>query len=145
MSKETYLILERSHAPLKSLKENNDYILEGTFTSFDVVNENQRVYQWKEFEPHFKILQEKISRNSGLLGDADHPETPTSVTLLLVLFQLFQTTFFLLAIAFAVSITVGLKRERTFAVSISVSSVSSNALSIYQSLRAIHSIAWQSI
>jgi hypothetical protein len=74
--KEIYLILERSNTPLKSL-ENDKYILEGNFTFFDVINENLRIYQWKEFEPHFKILQEKIKRHNGILGEADHPENPT--------------------------------------------------------------------
>ena len=75
---ETYLILERSNAPLISTKTDKDYILEGQFTTFDILNENQRIYQWKEFEPHLKMLQEKIKRSNGLLGDADHPESPTS-------------------------------------------------------------------
>ena len=75
---ETYLILERSNAPLKSLKENNEYILEGIFTSFDVLNENQRIYQWKEFEPHFKVLHEKIKNGKTVYGNADHPASPMS-------------------------------------------------------------------
>jgi len=75
---ETYLILERSNTPLRSSKEDEYYILEGKFTSFDVLNENQRIYQWKEFEPHFKILQEKIKRGKSVLGNADHPSSPMS-------------------------------------------------------------------
>ena len=74
---ETYLILERSNAPLKSVKENNQYILEGPLTFFGVLNGNQRMYLWETFKPHFNLLQEKI-KNGSLLGDADHPESPMS-------------------------------------------------------------------
>jgi len=68
---ETYLILEKANTPLNTVKKEDVYILEGLFTSFDELNENQRIYQWKEFEPHFISLQNKINKNGHVLGDAD--------------------------------------------------------------------------
>lgn len=67
------LILEKSSENLKPIKDNNDVILEGIFTQFGVVNNNDRIYEEEEYLPHLKYLQKKIAENR-LIGELDHPE-----------------------------------------------------------------------
>lgn len=49
-----------------------EYILEGCFAKFDVENNNNRIYEAKEYLPHLKALNEKI-KESRLIGELDHP------------------------------------------------------------------------
>ena len=66
------LILERSGETLVHKGDDDNITLEGTFTQFDIKNKNGRIYEEKEFMPHLKELQEKVSKGK-LLGELDHP------------------------------------------------------------------------
>lgn len=66
------LILEKS-APLNLKKEENSYVLEGICAVFGQRNNNNRVYEEKDYLPHLELLKEKINRKM-LLGELDHPE-----------------------------------------------------------------------
>lgn len=66
------LIIERSETPLKIEKQDDSYILEGIFTEFGVKNNNDRIYEEKQFLPHLDYLKEKIEKKR-LLGELDHP------------------------------------------------------------------------
>ncbi len=67
------LILERSNKNLELRKEGEEYILEGVAAIFGEENNNQRIYEEKEYLPHLEYLNKKISENR-LLGELDHPE-----------------------------------------------------------------------
>jgi len=68
------MILERSGENLSVKKgENDDYVLEGVFAQFGIENNNNRIYEEKEYLPHMDYLKKKISENR-LLGELDHPE-----------------------------------------------------------------------
>jgi hypothetical protein len=74
MSKKNVLmILERSGANLDVSRNNNEYVLEGVFAQFGVENNNNRIYEEKEYLPHLDYLKKKISENR-LLGELDHPD-----------------------------------------------------------------------
>lgn len=74
MSNKQYLmILERSGENLSVNKKNDDYVLEGVFAQFGVENNNNRIYEEKEYLPHLDYLKKKISENR-LLGELDHPD-----------------------------------------------------------------------
>jgi len=74
MSKNNVLmILERSGSNLEINKVNDEYVLEGVFAQFGVENNNNRIYEEKEYLPHLDYLKKKISENR-LLGELDHPE-----------------------------------------------------------------------
>jgi len=66
------LILENSGSSL-SKGENGDYVLEGIFAQFGVENNNNRIYEEKEYLPHLDYLKKKIEQNR-LLGELDHPD-----------------------------------------------------------------------
>jgi hypothetical protein len=66
------LILENSGSNL-SKGENGDYVLEGIFAQFGVENNNNRIYEEKEYLPHLDYLKKKITENR-LLGELDHPD-----------------------------------------------------------------------
>lgn len=51
---------------------NESIILSGIFTTFDVKNRNNRIYESADVMPHIDALQEKISTHT-LLGELDHP------------------------------------------------------------------------
>src|SRR3972149_7526149 len=67
------MILERSNHKLVVSKEDG-YVLEGTAAVFGEENNNQRIYEEKEYLPHLEYLQKKIEKRS-LMGELDHPET----------------------------------------------------------------------
>ena len=67
------MILERSGANLEVNKKDNEYVLEGIFAQFGVENNNNRIYEEKEYLPHLEYLKKKISENR-LLGELDHPD-----------------------------------------------------------------------
>ena len=71
--KQLVLILERSTSNLDIRKDGQDVILEGIFAQFGVVNNNDRIYEEKEYLPHLEYLQKKINERR-LLGELDHPE-----------------------------------------------------------------------
>jgi hypothetical protein len=56
-----------------NFQSKNDYVFEGTFTVFDIKNDNDRYYRSKQFVPHVNKLQPKIDKKS-LLGELDHPK-----------------------------------------------------------------------
>jgi hypothetical protein len=66
------MILERSTHKLELSKEDG-YVLEGTAAVFGEENNNQRIYEEKEYLPHLEYLQKKIEKRS-LMGELDHPE-----------------------------------------------------------------------
>lgn len=66
------LILENSGSNL-SRENGTDYVLEGVFAQFGVENNNNRIYEEKEYLPHLDYLKKKISENR-LLGELDHPD-----------------------------------------------------------------------
>lgn len=68
-----YMILERSGENLELNKSNNEYVLEGVFAQFGIENNNNRIYEEKEYLPHIEYLKKKIFENR-LLGELDHPE-----------------------------------------------------------------------
>ena len=67
------MILERSNNKLELSKEGDGYVLEGTAAVFGEENNNQRIYEEKEYLPHLEYLQKKIEKRS-LMGELDHPE-----------------------------------------------------------------------
>jgi hypothetical protein len=67
-------ILEKQNSILESKKsESDDYVLEGIAAVFGQENNNNRIYEEKEYLPHLEYLKEKISQNR-LVGELDHPE-----------------------------------------------------------------------
>jgi hypothetical protein len=73
------LILERCTSGLNRVNENadtrNKYVLEGTFTEFDRVNRNKRVYKADTFMPHLNEMVGRINDFGAVYGEFDHPET----------------------------------------------------------------------
>jgi hypothetical protein len=67
------MVLERSGENLSVNKTNDEYVLEGIFAQFGVENNNNRIYEEKEYLPHLDYLKKKIKENR-LLGELDHPE-----------------------------------------------------------------------
>lgn len=67
------LILERASGNLDVNKDSGDYVLEGIFAQFGVMNNNKRIYEEKEYLPHLDYLKKQISE-SRLMGELDHPE-----------------------------------------------------------------------
>jgi len=67
------MILERSGSNLEVNKKDNEYVLEGVFAQFGVENNNNRIYEEKEYLPHLDYLKKKIGENR-LLGELDHPD-----------------------------------------------------------------------
>ncbi len=67
-------ILERQNSILEAKKsESDDYVLEGIAAVFGQENNNNRIYEEKEYLPHLEYLKDKISQNR-LVGELDHPE-----------------------------------------------------------------------
>jgi len=72
------LIIENSSNGLK-LNENasstktNKYLMEGTFTEFNIRNRNDRVYTADEFVPHVQRMMEK-KEWGAVYGEYDHPD-----------------------------------------------------------------------
>jgi hypothetical protein len=74
MSQKLLLICEKNKTNFNIVEKNDqEYVLEGVFTQFGVLNANQRIYEEKDFLPHLEYLQESIRENS-LLGELDHPD-----------------------------------------------------------------------
>ena len=70
------LIVENSLQSL--IKENNntkgEYLLNGTFTEFDVKNRNERIYTAEKFLPCLDELNERIETMGVVYGEFDHPD-----------------------------------------------------------------------
>jgi hypothetical protein len=70
------MIIENSTNSL--IKENNgskkDYVLNGTFTEFGVVNRNERIYTAEKFLPALNELNQRISELGIVYGEFDHPD-----------------------------------------------------------------------
>ena len=73
--KNVVMVVERATTKLDVKRDENGkgYILEGIFTTFGVMNKNNRVYEEVEFLPHLEYLNKKISKGR-LVGELDHPE-----------------------------------------------------------------------
>ena len=67
------LVLENSGSSLIREDKSGDYVLEGIFAQFGVENNNNRIYEEKEYLPHLDYLKKKIKENR-LLGELDHPD-----------------------------------------------------------------------
>jgi hypothetical protein len=68
-------ILEKANQPLVvSENSDGDLILEGICAVFDLMNDNHRVYEKKEYLPHLTYLNEKIKKGQ-LFGELDHPQS----------------------------------------------------------------------
>lgn len=73
MALDKLLVLENVIKNIKfTANEDNAYTFEGTFTVFDIKNENGRFYRKDKFLPHVQRLQPTIEKNK-LLGELDHP------------------------------------------------------------------------
>ena len=74
-NKNVVMVVERATTKLDVKRDENGkgYILEGIFTTFGVMNKNNRVYEEVEFLPHLEYLNKKISKGR-LVGELDHPE-----------------------------------------------------------------------
>lgn len=74
INEELVFILERQSSVLESKKsESDDYVLEGIAAVFGKENNNNRIYEEREYLPHLDYLKDKIKQNR-LLGELDHPE-----------------------------------------------------------------------
>lgn len=70
------LVVERivENIKLTPTSEKNVYVFSGCFTKFGIKNKNGRIYEYKEFQPHLKMLLEQIKSPGKLLGELDHPK-----------------------------------------------------------------------
>lgn len=74
LNEDYVFILERQNSILEAKKsESDDYTLEGIAAVFGQENNNNRIYEEKEYLPHLEYLKEKIAQNR-LVGELDHPE-----------------------------------------------------------------------
>ena len=74
LNEELVFILERQELFLESKKEgSSDYVLEGIAAVFGKENNNNRIYEEKEYLPHLDYLKDKIKQRR-LVGELDHPE-----------------------------------------------------------------------
>jgi hypothetical protein len=70
------LIIENQTNALKVNESNSNkknYVLDGPFTDFEVVNRNNRIYTADEFVPHLERMMEK-KKWGVIYGEMDHPE-----------------------------------------------------------------------
>ena len=72
------LIVENSTNSLKmnenaSVKDNN-FVLGGVFTEFDIKNRNERIYTANKFLPCLEELNERIKSMGVVYGEFDHPD-----------------------------------------------------------------------
>jgi hypothetical protein len=71
------LIVENASDSLKKNESNNvsnRFILEGSFTEFDVENRNKRKYTAENFMPHVEALLKKKAKLGVVYGEYDHPD-----------------------------------------------------------------------
>lgn len=73
MKKKYVLIQEKSTYNLNKSSSSDKYILEGIFAEFGKKNNNNRIYEEKEYLPHLDYLQKKV-KQGNLIGELDHPE-----------------------------------------------------------------------
>ncbi len=73
MSEQYVLIQEKSEYNLDKKTSDGKYILEGIFAEFGKKNNNNRIYEEKEYLPHLDYLQKRID-SGNLVGELDHPE-----------------------------------------------------------------------
>lgn len=74
MSDSSVFIIENINEGLTiNRDESNDFFLSGIAAKFGVKNNNNRVYEAKEYLPHLEYLNEKIARKQ-LFGEMDHPQ-----------------------------------------------------------------------
>jgi len=71
------LIVENSTNSL--VRENNstgkkDYVLQGTFTEFNVKNRNERIYTAERFLPALDEMNERMTNLGIVYGEFDHPD-----------------------------------------------------------------------
>lgn len=74
LNEDYVFILERQNSILEAKKsESDDYVLEGIAAVFGQENNNNRIYEEREYLPHLEYLRDKITQNR-LVGELDHPE-----------------------------------------------------------------------
>ena len=55
-------------------KKNNDIVLTGVFTEFDVKNRNERIYTKDRFLPHLNEMKDRMNNLGAVYGEFDHPD-----------------------------------------------------------------------
>lgn len=75
LNEDLVFILERQGSILEAKKSDSgeSYVLEGIAAVFGKENNNNRIYEEKEYLPHLDYLKDKIKQNR-LVGELDHPE-----------------------------------------------------------------------
>jgi hypothetical protein len=74
INEDLVFILERQNSVLEAKKsDTDDYMLEGIAAVFGQENNNNRIYEEREYLPHLDYLKDKIKQNR-LVGELDHPE-----------------------------------------------------------------------
>ena len=74
LNEDLVFILERQNSILEAKKsDSDDYMLEGIAAVFGQENNNNRIYEEREYLPHLDYLKDKIKQNR-LVGELDHPE-----------------------------------------------------------------------
>ena len=71
------LIVENSTNSLMRESSNTgkkDYILNGIFTEFDVLNRNERIYKADKFLPALQEMNERMTGLGAVYGEFDHPD-----------------------------------------------------------------------
>lgn len=72
MENKKYIVESLSDGVCSSSADGGDIVLEGCFTTFNVKNRNNRIYDSKNFLEKLNALTEKI-KNHDLLGELEHP------------------------------------------------------------------------
>lgn len=74
LNESSVLIIENVSEGLQiNRDDSNDFYLSGIAAKFGVKNNNNRVYEAKDYIPHLEYLNEKIARKQ-LFGEMDHPQ-----------------------------------------------------------------------
>jgi hypothetical protein len=74
LNEDYVFILERQNSILEAKRsDSDDYVLEGIAAVFGQENNNNRIYEEREYLPHLEYLRDKIAQNR-LVGELDHPE-----------------------------------------------------------------------
>ncbi len=71
------LIVENNTSPLslnENLSSNDEYVMEGEFTRFDIKNRNERIYKADKFLPCLEELNERMKTLGVVYGEFDHPD-----------------------------------------------------------------------
>lgn len=59
---------------MQDSKKSKKFVMGGTFTEFNKINENNRIYTAEEFVPRMEDILKKIRRGQPVYGEFDHPD-----------------------------------------------------------------------